>query len=155
MLETLVSGGCAWSCVVVSVQWCHLTGNSLYTPKRERTSTNHSTYDCNIDMKCVTSHTRTILNLTNTWRKLVCRANAADSWRFAAVRGHSLSSDDSWRFAKNFAHMYHPLKSNAHMKNACMLCKCRQFVTIRGRSLISDTGVHDRCRLSGPADLSV
>ena len=25
------------------------------------------------------------------------------------------------------------------MKNACMVCKCRRFVTFRGRSLISDT----------------
>ena len=29
-----------------------------------------------------------------------------------------------------FAHTYH----NAHMKNACMLCKCCRFVTVRGRS---------------------
>ena len=52
-----------------------------------------SPYDWNIDLKFGTSHKRTILNLTHARKKLVCCANTADSWRFAAIRGVSLISD--------------------------------------------------------------
>ena len=52
-----------------SVRWRHARISSIW----DRTSANHNTYDWNTDLKCGTSHTRTILYLTHTWRMLVWR----------------------------------------------------------------------------------
>ena len=77
--------------------WRHLTENCLQTPKMAalaceatgRTSSIHSPYDWNVDLKFGTSHTRTILNITHAWKKLECCANTAirgNSRRFVAFR---------------------------------------------------------------------
>ncbi len=119
-----------------------------------------------------------------SWGMLVWCANAAESWRFAAVRAHSLNRGDSWPFtnnfalkklqaicafplwgsqprkknchsghyyyyswlfanswpfAKNFAHTYHP--NLTHMLECwANAIDSWRFVTVRGHSLISDTG---------------
>ena len=91
--------GSVWPFLVVATRWRHLTENCLQTPKMAalaceatgRTSSIHSPYDWNVDLKFGTSHTRTILNLTHAWKKLECCANTA-------IRGDSWRCGDSWRF---------------------------------------------------------